>query len=375
VAIGRPRGKNGARPVYVHDSRVGRKVYVGSRTKLNGPDGAKALEAEKKLEFQQLAREEQGQTLEPQNVKTCRQYAERWFEKKHGLGTKRPAPYTLKINRSRLKPFLKTFGDRTIDGGIERDEALDFGLEHPRAASAAAAMFNDAFDEKKTKGNPFANRRQTQSKGRKNINPVTEGEVDRLCEIAREKWQAYGPTCAAWIMFAAWVGARPGEIANLEWDDLDFDAGDVRIRRIKPPYNEDVVVLADRAAEATQGLDRRHDLVFTTVQGKKLQKGAFRYYFDPVRTALLAEMDPRRKIELLGDRPDIDLYELRHFCGSIMADRGADEFEIAHQLGNTPLVCRETYIHGYRDRINERNRGYLNANVADLEAHRKKRTG
>jgi hypothetical protein len=42
MAIGKPRGKNAMRPVYVCDPRVGRKVYVGSRAKLRGPGGAGA---------------------------------------------------------------------------------------------------------------------------------------------------------------------------------------------------------------------------------------------------------------------------------------------------------------------------------------------
>jgi hypothetical protein len=56
-----------------------------------------------------------------------------------------------------------------------------------------------------------------------------------------------------------------------------------------------------------------------------------------------------------------------------MADRGASARDIAHQLGNSVEVCEATYIHGYRDRINERNRQLLERPVlVDLDARRKR---
>lgn len=275
MAIGKPRGKNGARPVYVHDPRVGRKRYVGSRLKLYGPGGAKELEAQKKLEFAEAAR----LGLQEREPKTCREYSERWFKAKHGPGTARPAPKTEDGNRSSLKPFLQKFGERPLDDGIGRREALDWSAEHPTQVRAVAAMFNDALDDEMAASNPFANRRQKRSKGRANIEPITEQEVELLCEIAHERWKGYGPTCAAWILFAAWVGARPGEIANVEWRDLDFENGEVTIRRVKSPYNEDTVVLSDRTAEAIHIMGRRHDRhVFTTIDNKKLSQNSFSYY-------------------------------------------------------------------------------------------------
>jgi hypothetical protein len=58
-----------------------------------------------------------------------------------------------------------------------------------------------------------------------------------------------------------------------------------------------------------------------------------------------------------------------------MADRGLSEFDIAHQLGNSPEVCRETYIHTHRDRANDRVALALAAGVADLGAARRRRLG
>ena len=101
-------------------------------------------------------------------------------------------------------------------------------------------------------------------------------------------------------------------------------------------------------------------------------RGALRYHWDPVRSAFRKTVTPERWGELLGGQDNLDFYVLRHFVASVMADRGASARDIAHQLGNSVEVCEATYIHGYRDRINDRNRRLLERPVVvDLDARRK----
>jgi hypothetical protein len=60
----------------------------------------------------------------------------------------------------------------------------------------------------------------------------------------------YGVVCRAWLMFGAWVGARPGEYFGLDWDALDFEQGLVTITRIKGRKQTDQVVFPKRAQDA-----------------------------------------------------------------------------------------------------------------------------
>jgi integrase len=353
MAIGKPRGTKGMRPVYVYDPARGRKVYVGSRQQLRGPGGAQQLERDKHAEFNDPARHE---TPELSATAAVAAYAERWLDLKHGPGTRRPSPTTYRENVSRLKPFLADFGARPL-GSITRREALDWSLAHQNNARAISAMFNDALDDELVAANPFANRRQEQPKGRKNITPITEQELERLIEIAHQKWQGYGPVCGAWLTMLGWVGCRPGEAFKATWEDLDLEHGEITITRIKRPYSTTTVVLPRQVQDALMAMGTpRTGRLFSTVHGKALVKGSSRYYWDPVRTVFLAEIDPARRDAILGGRPDFDMYELRHLCASVMADRGLNEFDIAHQLGNTPETCRDTYIHAYTDRVNDRAR-------------------
>jgi hypothetical protein len=80
-------------------------------------------------------------------------------------------------------------------------------------------MYNDALDDEVCKGNPFANRRQEQARGRKDIKPITEDEVSELAQIGLEMWGAYGTVVAGWITFGAWVGCRPGETFGVTAQD------------------------------------------------------------------------------------------------------------------------------------------------------------
>jgi integrase len=377
VAIGKPRGKAGMRPVYVYDPRAGRKVYVGSRQLLRD---AKQLERDKTTEFAQA---------DPTAGITIAAYAAEWLELHHGPGTRRPAPSTLKVNTGNLKPFLTGFGSRTLDSVTRRD-ALRWSKLHPHNAVVVCAMFNDAIDDEECKANPFAGRKQEGSRERKHIHPLTEDEVNRLADIAYRQWgsDGYGRVARAWVLFAAWVGCRPGETFAVQGRDLDFARGEVTIRRVKKRgrvYPTDVVVLSSAVIDAVREMQTvpATGPLFTTVTGLPFSKGNLRHHWDPVRSAFRETVTPERWAQLLDDTAEegtrrraknLDFYVLRHFCASVLADRGCTAKEISAQLGNSEQVCQDVYIHLYRDRSNDRVRDALNrGEVSDLEAARRRR--
>ena len=368
--------RKGAWNVEAYDPARKRNVYVGRCTK---KADAKELLRVKTAELKAAAASGDA----PERV-TVDAYAERWLTIKHGPGTRRPAESTRKQNRAMLKSFRAEFGSRLMAGGVQRREALDWAISHGQQAKAVAAMWNDAIDDDiGVVVNPLANRRLQQPRGRRDINPLTEREVLLLEQIALDRWGAYGPVAAAWIRFGAWVGSRPGETFSVEPADLDFARGEVTVRRVKKrgnSYPVDVVALPDRVIEAVEAMPTRSRQLdgplFRTVDGKPIVKGALRYYWDPVRSVFQSQVSPERWRELLAGQKNqetLDFYSLRHFCASLIVDRGGNEFDVSAQLGNSPEVARETYIHAYRDRVNDRNRSRLNGPVADLDAARRRR--
>jgi integrase len=377
MAVGKPRGRAKMRPVYVYDPRVGRKVYVGSRELLRD---ARQLERDKTIEF--------ARADPTDNTLTIGQYAADWFKHHHGPGTRRPAAGTLKTNEGNLRAFLKEFGHRPIDGGIERREALAWSRQRPHVAVVVCAMFNDALDDQVVKANPFAGRRQKESRERKHISPLTEAEVDRLADIALRHWggDGYGLVARAWVLFGAWVGCRPGETFGVTAADLDFAAGEVRIRRVKKrggSHPTDVVVLPQAAIDAIRAMPviPASGPLFTTVTGRPMVKGNLVHAWEPIRSAFRETVSEGRWRELLDaqedDTKNLSFYVLRHFCASVMADRGASARLISVQLGNSEAVCRETYIHNFVDRTNNRIRDLLDGPgpVSDLSAARTRKLG
>jgi integrase len=243
-------------------------------------------------------------------------------------------------------------------------------------------MLNDATDEERARTNPFANRRQEEARGRKFIHPMTAEEVDRIAHISLRSWgrDGYGLVARAWVMLGAWVGCRPGETFRVELVDLDFANGLARIHRVKKRggvYPVDEVVLARAVVNALRLIDLpRVGPIFTTVEGKRMVKGALKYYWDPIRAAFQHTVDDDRWAEILDgteDGKNLDFYALRHFCASQIVAQGGTEYDVAAQLGNSPEVARETYIHSYVDEANRRNRAFLDAGfgaVVDLDARR-----
>jgi integrase len=350
--------------IYVYDPAIKRKRYVGVRATHKD---AKALE-----------REAVGQGKTPAGALTIREYATQWLDDHHGEGTRRPAATTRQVNEMNLRRFLDDHGDRAMDA-ISRREALRWAKANKHRAKTVSAMFNDAVDDEECKANPFANRRAKQSDERRHIAPLTEVEVETLARIALERWgkDGYGQVAKAWVMFGAWVGTRPGETFGVTWQDLDLRDGLVTVKRIKGRRQSDTIVLPSIVGDAIQGMPRipnQDGLVFPTVQGKRVEKGALRYYWDPVRSAFRQTVTVERWEALCEGQLDLDFYVLRHYCASLIVERGGNEYDVAAQLGNTPEVCRRTYIHSYEDRQRDRLRGLLERpTVIDLEAERRRK--
>jgi integrase len=342
--------------VWVYNPAVGRKVYVGIFDKRGSAteDGtARHAEIKAETEFHPHGRIHAG---------TVRAWADRWLAEHP-----RTEATTNRHNKANLKPFLAEFGDRRLDR-ITKAEAKRVAEQRPHVARTVSAMFNDAtrYLEGYSAGNPFE-KLVVEGRGRQDITPLAEAEISRLGEIAVEAHGVlFGATFRAMIMFAAWTGCRPGELAGMRWNDLDFAAGTVRVERQRrsdglartKTKQSRLIVMSREAAEIMHSMAVRDmEWLFTTPTGRPFCKGSWGYYWRPVREAFEREL-PRshwlpRRLELDPD-DRLDFYELRHFCGSLLADRGCSARDIAEHLGNSEQVCARIYIHPYRDRVRAR---------------------
>lgn len=102
---------------------------------------------------------------------------------------------------------------------------------------AVRLMLEDACDDGLLDENPLRVRRKRRRRGEpkahaKEYPPIDPEMVEIIAAVAG---RLYGPTWAALIRFQAVQGLRTGELATLEWGDVDLEAGTVSVLRQDTP--------------------------------------------------------------------------------------------------------------------------------------------
>ena len=139
------------------------------------------------------------------------------------------------------------------------------------------------------------------------------------------------------IRVIALTGCRPGEIAGLRWQHVDFKSGTLRLpptahksgRRTGKPRTIALPSAAQQIiAQQTEG--KAIDFVFAPVRGE-----------GPVSLA-----KPWRAVRDEAGLPDgIGLHGLRHTMASMLAMSGAQASEIQAALGHATVAMATRYIH------------------------------
>ena len=322
------RGKRYGVRIY----RAGRQEWIGTF-----PTRREAREAERvELGRRRASRDE-----------TCDSFADRWVK-----DFPRDRASTNRHNGYSVKPFAAEFKG-TLMADVTRRRAKEWALRNRSNVGSVRAMFQDALDEEIVTENPFANLRLSQSRGRKDLVTITEERLHELADSALTTCDGYGSTFRACVLFAAYVGLRPGELFTLKWADVNFAAGEVEIRtslgstgEVTLPKNGKTrtVILPPPAADALRSMARRTEspYVFTTPNGKRFSKTSHYYWWRAVRLAFGAS--------------EMDFYELRHFCATHLLGLGVSHADVAVQLGHTDggALVMSTYGHPSEEAARQR---------------------
>ncbi len=317
-----------------YDRGLKRKRYLGT---FDTKRAAEHAEAEWRVRSRPAGRE------------TCESFAERWTR-----DYPRARTSTNEHNRERVQRFGEDFRGVKL-AEVDRPTARAWAQKHRSNLPAVRAMFGDAVRDGLVDVNPFAELRLPGSKGRKHIVALTEPELSVLADMAldprMELGPAYGREYRAMILFAGYVGLRPGELFALQRDDVQGQL--CRIERSRSRTGEigptktglaRTVTVPPVAQDALLDVPvHRSGLLFTSPADRLWTQPSHHRYWTRLR--------------MLGDRPGLDFYALRHCAATFLLERGITPWDVAVQLGHTDggQLVMELYGHpaeaGARSRL------------------------
>jgi type 1 fimbriae regulatory protein FimB/type 1 fimbriae regulatory protein FimE len=151
---------------------------------------------------------------------------------------------------------------------------------------------------------------------------LTEGEIEKL--LAAAKGNRHGRRDAAMLLVAYRHGLRSSELVDLRWEQIDFAAATLHVRRVKQGTPATHPIVGDEL-RALRRLQREQEpqspFVFTSERGA------------PFTTAGFARM-----VERAGRAAGLPFkahpHMLRHACGFALANKGHDTRALQAYLGH-----------------------------------------
>lgn len=284
----------------------------------------------------------------------------------------------------------------------------DHGLQ-PRGVQYMHGILKRALKDAVRKGilpkNPaeFATVPKADHKGEEDEEDTAAGyldreQADRFLTAAREPEDPEAPRTYAALWYVLLTGGlRPCEAFALKWRQVDFDRGEVHIRRTltrvgldrekhplgwkltKPKTKKsrrtvplpDITMRELRAWRTQQKRDKlaagsewqEHGFVFTTqttgapLDGSNLYRGPFRRVME---AAGLGEYGPEPEKPRSGPTPKREftpshrVYDLRHSFATLLLEAGEDLLVVSRLLGHSTIkLTADTYAHVTQERREE----------------------
>ena len=167
---------------------------------------------------------------------------------------------------------------------------------------------------------------------------LTQHEIETLMAAARQNRN--GHRDATMILIAFRHGLRASEVADLHWDQVDFDSAVLHVRRVKQgtPSVQPVSGSEMRALRRLQRESEAGPFVFITERGA------------PFTTAGFARM-MERAAKSAGLGIKVHPHMLRHACGFALANAGHDTRALQAYLGHKNIQHTVRYTELAPDRF------------------------
>ncbi|MCW4027827.1 MAG: tyrosine-type recombinase/integrase [Candidatus Bathyarchaeota archaeon] len=150
-----------------------------------------------------------------------------------------------------------------------------------------------------------------------------ESEIDALINSCGRKM-------ACFLQGLKDTGADPGELARIEWTDVNYKAKSVTIRHPVKRHNPRVVPVSDAFLRRLSTMPKNRERIFATVKGLESNYANQR----------------RRYARILGNLRlmKIEFRTLRHWKGTMEYHKTRDPYHVKKILGHKHLLSTEIYI-------------------------------
>ena len=329
----------------------GSKVYVvqtrtsgKSKRVTLGRHGVISADQARRKAALTIARIKGGEPPEPvrSDAVTVAELVQRYLKEHVAIHCK---PSSGKMYRRAVGKFvLPAYGHLAVeDVGREHVSDLHYQLrdipyQANRVLEIQSKIFNlaELWGLRREGGNPCRFVRKYKENKRERF--LSEGEFRRLGEVLNEMEEegAVSAYAAAAIRLLMLTGCRRNEIVELRWEDVDLDAGELRLADGKTGAR--LVPLSPAAAAVLSGLPRMGDSPWV-IPGR-----------EPGRH--LADLQPPwERVRERAGLEDVRIHDLRHSFASRALALGESLPMIGKLLGHTQVQTTARYAHLARDSV------------------------
>jgi integrase len=197
-----------------------------------------------------------------------------------------------------------------------------------RVLAVCSALFTkaEAWGLRPDGSNPCRHVERFPEKGRERM--LNDDEFMRL-NIALDQYQGR-PYVTAAIRLLLFTGCRLQEVLTLQWDDVDFDRSEMRLRDSKTGAR--IVQLSPPALDLLASLPRELDNPHV-IPGLKAGR------------SLVNLQKPWRAIREAARLNDVRLHDMRHSFASVAVSSGQSLPMIGKMLGHKQAVTTQRYAH------------------------------
>ncbi len=317
----------------------------------------RAIELEKKeLERARLAQLERD-TLTFSNYFINRYYPEsktnknwRSYSREDGLFRLWIEPVIGKMPFKDIRPFHLEKIKRNMTHAGKAPRSIQYAL------AVVRQVFNHAIKNEVFSGDNPASKVTRPKVDNRRIRFLTHQEADFLLKNLLTRSQQLHDMA----LLSLHTGLRAGEIFDLTWGCVNFDAGNITIVDTKSGRNRTILMTQDvRNMLSAKTIGKPSDLVFTDRNGKKIKEISNAF------NSAVNDLGFNKGVE--DRRLKVYFHTIRHTFASWLVQNGVDLYTVKELMGHSTLAMTERYSHLRKENLSNAVKTFEEAlNSADL---------